>query len=96
MPARDAIGFGKELLQWTSGAATAPQLRFSDFEPVLEDPFWQPRTVEEREEHGELAGEHNYARNFINDVRARKGLPTEHRVIAGSAESQKTAGRIKG
>ncbi|KAJ1458869.1 hypothetical protein M885DRAFT_512722 [Pelagophyceae sp. CCMP2097] len=94
VPARDALGFGAELLQWTSGAATAPQLRFDDFEPVAEDPFWRPRTLEEREEHGEAFVNDNYARRFINEVRTRKGLPTELRVLAESAEKQRSS--IKG
>ena len=95
----DALGFGTELLRSTSGAATAPQMRFDGFELLELDPFWRPTTEDELEEHGQLAANSaatfNKARALINAVRKRKGLPSEFRHI-GDAEKGKTQNRIKG
>jgi hypothetical protein len=38
-----------ELLKKTSGNGTAPQLQFSHWETLTENPFWRPTTVEELE-----------------------------------------------
>ena len=41
--------FSSELLKKTSGNGTAPQLQFSHWETLTENPFWRPTTVEELE-----------------------------------------------
>lgn len=90
LPAIETIGFAKELMQWTSGAATAPSMRFDGYRVDPEDPFWQPTTLDEREEHGDVeTREHNRSRKLINEVRRRKGLPTELRVVQSDAEKIK-------
>ncbi|KAH8051266.1 GTPase [Aureococcus anophagefferens] len=54
LPAGAALGFGADLLQWTSGHGTAPQMAFDGFAVMDVDPFWTPTTEDEREEHGDV------------------------------------------
>lgn len=59
------------------------------------DPFFVPTTEEEREEWGEEGqgvGADNLARTLINQVRARKGLPVDRKVVE-SATKQRTRAR---
>lgn len=86
LPALEAIGFANELLHWTSGAATLSSMRFDEYKLEPEDPFWQPTTLDEREEHGEDLAKHNRPRKLINAVRDRKGLRTELLVVQDDAE----------
>ena len=58
-----------------------------------EDPFFVPRTEEEREEFGEGVGLGvNVSRRLIDQVRRRKGLPVEEEVVA-KATKQRTLAR---
>eukprot|EP00056_Hartaetosiga_gracilis_P009600 m.138338 g.138338 ORF g.138338 m.138338 type:complete len:1106 (-) comp13154_c4_seq20:711-4028(-) len=52
IPATHVFGFAKELRKKTSGLA-APQLFFSHWEVIQEDPFWVPTTEEELAHFGE-------------------------------------------
>ncbi len=59
------------------------------------DPFFVPTTEEEREEWGEEGqgvGAGNLARTLINEVRSRKGLPLDRKVVE-SATKQRTRAR---
>ncbi|CAM9477100.1 unnamed protein product, partial [Heterosigma akashiwo] len=95
LPVAESFGFAGELLTRTSGAATAPQLAFSHWEVVIDlDPFWRPTTEEEREDLGEEVRESNFARRYIDAVRARKGLATDKRIVV-AAEKQRTLARKK-
>lgn len=60
-----------EIRKRTSGAAS-PQLVFSGFEMLDEDPFWVPTTEEELEDLGEKADKENLARKYMDTVRKRK------------------------
>lgn len=60
-----------EIRKRTSGAAS-PQLVFSGFEMLDEDPFWVPTTEEELEDLGEKADKENLARKYMDMVRKRK------------------------
>ncbi|KAH8066308.1 GTPase [Aureococcus anophagefferens] len=95
-----ALGFGADLLQWTSGHGTAPQMAFDGFAVMDVDPFWTPTTEDEREEHGDVDDRvfaaANAARQAIAAVRSRKGLAGDALTLDKSAEAQKSNARIKG
>jgi len=98
LPVLESFGFAQELLKKTSGAGTTPQLSFSHWSPISEDPFWVPTTDKERDEYGEvgafnaLAKEASWSRALVMRVRRRKGLVLEEKVVA-SAEKQRTLKR---
>ena len=100
LPAAETLGFGADLLQWTSGHGTAPQMAFDGYALLDVDPFWVPTTEDEKEEHGALDDRSlaaaNVARSVIDAVRARKGLPRDALTLDKSAEAQKSNSRIKG
>lgn len=56
LPVIESFGFSAELLEWTSGAATAPQLSFARWDLMDFDPFWVPATEDELEDFGEVRG----------------------------------------
>ena len=96
LPVAESFGFAQELLKRTSGNGTAPQLQFSHWQCMEEDPFWRPTTLEELEDHGDRIGEkdHNMARVCIDKVRKRKGLPVEEKIVV-NAEKQRTISKKK-
>lgn len=94
LPVSNSFGFAQELLKKTSGKAVTPQLIFSNWSMISLDPFWKPTTEVELEDHGDQAVVPNVARNFINDVRKRKGLAIEEKIVV-SAEKQRTLTRNK-
>jgi translation elongation factor EF-G len=94
LPVIDSFGFSQELLKKTSGSATAPQLFFSHWEILNEDPFWKPTTAEELEDLGEVVHEANLPRQRIDAVRRRKGLVVEEKIVI-HAEKQRTLTRNK-
>lgn len=49
----ESFGFAEELRVKTSGAAGNPQMMLAHWQALDMDPFFQPRTEDEREEHGE-------------------------------------------
>lgn len=92
LPVVEAFGFSEEMRKNTSGAAHA-QLRFCGFHiAVDEDPFWVPSTEEELEELGEFAERGNVAKMYMNQVRRRKGLAVDDKVVT-NAEKQRTLKR---
>ena len=82
------------MLKKTSGAAV-PQLMFSHWEPLDQDPFFMP-TEEELEEFGEneQAMGNNVARRLIEEVRKRKGLLLEKKLME-HADKQRTLKKNK-
>lgn len=76
LPVIESFGFSDEIRKRTSGAAS-PQLVFSGFEMLDEDPFWVPTTEEELEDLGEKADKENLARKYMDTVRKRKGMFVE-------------------
>ncbi|KAF6012236.1 hypothetical protein HII12_002389 [Brettanomyces bruxellensis] len=88
IPVVEAFGFSEEIRKRTSGAAS-PQLVFSGFESIDEDPFWVPTTEEELKELGEFADRENVARRYMNSIRKRKGLFVDEKVVQ-RAEKQRT------
>ena len=91
----------------TSGAAS-PQLIFSGYDDdflnpaphliihryeILDlDPFWVPTTAEELEDIGEKADRTNVAKEYMDSVRARKGMFVDRKIVE-SAEKQRTLKR---
>ena len=89
LPVAESFGFSEEIRKRTSGAAS-PQLIFSGFEMLDEDPFWVPFTEEELEDLGELADRENIAKKYMDGVRRRKGLFVQGTRVVEGAEKQKT------
>lgn len=95
LPVASSFGFAQELLKKTSGSATTPQLFFSHWQVMEEDPFWKPRSVEELEGYGEGGrSEHSLPRIYIDSVRKRKGLPVEEKLVK-NAEKQRNISKNK-
>jgi len=88
VPVVEAFGFSESIRKRSSGAAL-PQLVFKGFEPIDLDPFWVPTTEEELEELGEFAERENIARKHMNDIRRRKGLFVDDKVVK-DGQKQKT------
>lgn len=91
IPVVEAFGFSEEIRKRTSGAAS-PQLLFDGFDMLDIDPFWVPHTVEELEDLGTFAERENVARKYMNNIRRRKGLFVDEKVVK-NAEKQRTLKR---
>ena len=90
LPVAESFGFSDEIRKRTSGAAQ-PQLVFSGFEVLDEDPYWVPATEEELEDFGEKGDRERVSRRYLDAVRVRKGLLVMKRGV--EAEKQKTLKR---
>eukprot|EP01012_Entosiphon_sulcatum_P045371 TRINITY_DN6052_c0_g1_i1.p1 TRINITY_DN6052_c0_g1~~TRINITY_DN6052_c0_g1_i1.p1 ORF type:complete len:1003 (-),score=145.79 TRINITY_DN6052_c0_g1_i1:38-3046(-) len=88
IPCCESFGFAEELRGKTSGRAS-PQMRFSHWRVIPQDPFWVPTTQEEVEDFG-VDGDAapNVPKLLINKVRKRKGLMVDEKVVA-KAEKMK-------
>lgn len=96
IPQAESFGLAPELLKKSSGEVTAPQLVFSHWEVLEEDPFWVPTTEDEREDHGDLTtASDSDALKYIRIVRGRKGLLVDSSKIVVAAEKQRTLSRKK-
>ena len=100
IPQAEAFGLAPELFGRTSGEVTAPEMVFSHWDKLDVDPFWIPTTEEEKEDYGELqtagdssTGMDNTAIQYIRQVRARKGLPSDAVRTVIAAEKQRTLKR---
>ena len=91
LPVAESFGFSDEIRKRTSGAAQ-PQLVFSGFELLDEDPFWVPQTEEELEDFGEKGDRERISKKYVDAVRRRKGMLVQRKVV-GDAEKQKTLKR---
>lgn len=92
LPVAESFGFADDMRKRTSGAAQ-PQLIFTGFEVLDEDPFWVPFTEEQMEDLGEFGDKENVAKRYMDRVRRKKGMLVEGRTVALSAEKQKTLKR---
>ena len=92
LPVAESFGFAEEIRKRTSGAAQ-PQLVFSGFELLDEDPYWEPRTEEELEDFGALGDRERVSRRYLDGVRGRKGMVVQGRRLIRDAEKQKTLKR---
>ncbi|KAK7604030.1 hypothetical protein V9T40_004303 [Parthenolecanium corni] len=93
LPVAESFAFASEVRKQSHGLAN-PQLVFSHWELVDMDPFWTPNTEEEYLLYGEKADSENYARKYMNNVRKRKGLPTDEKVVE-HGEKQRTLSKNK-
>uniref|UniRef100_A0A023F2G3 Ribosome assembly protein 1 n=1 Tax=Triatoma infestans TaxID=30076 RepID=A0A023F2G3_TRIIF len=93
LPVIESFHFAQEIRKQTSGLAS-PQLVFSHWEVIDIDPFWSPSTEEEYLHYGEKADTENRARQYMNSVRRRKGLPVEEKIVQ-HAEKQRTLSKNK-
>ncbi|XP_055954074.1 elongation factor-like GTPase 1 isoform X2 [Argiope bruennichi] len=93
LPVIESFDFANEIRKQTNGLAL-PQLVFSHWEVVDVDPFWSPRTEEEYAHFGEKADVENRARKYMNNVRRRKGLAVDEKIVE-HAEKQRTLMRKK-
>ncbi|KAK9794308.1 hypothetical protein WJX73_002877 [Symbiochloris irregularis] len=94
LPVQSSFGFVDDMRRKSSGAASA-SLMLSHWERLQVDPFFVPKTEEEREDFGEEGqgmGGKNLARILIDQVRRRKGLALDHKVVE-SATKQRTRAR---
>lgn len=97
LPVAESFGFAEDLRKQTSGAAASPQLLFSHWQLIEDDPFFVPSTDKEREEFGDTVYEgqiKNIARQYMEAVRVRKGLPVEKKIVV-HAEKQRNLSRKK-
>ncbi len=93
LPVAESFQFAQEVRGQTSGLA-APQLVFSHWETVEVDPFWVPQTEEEVLHFGVKADSENRARRYMNDLRKRKGLAIDEKIVE-FAEKQRTLTKMK-
>lgn len=91
LPVVESFGFADDIRKRTSGAAS-PQLIFSGYELLDQDPFWIPTTEEELEDLGEKADRDNIAKGYMDSVRARKGMFVDRKIVQ-FAEKQRTLKR---
>ncbi|KAI0689706.1 translation elongation factor 2 [Cytidiella melzeri] len=91
LPVVESFGFSDDIRKRTSGAAS-PQLIFSGYELLDQDPFWVPTTEEELEDLGEKADRSNVAKAYMDAVRERKGLFVDKKIVE-FAEKQRTLKR---
>ena len=94
LPVIESFGFPNDLRSKTSGKAH-PQLAFSHYNLVPDDPFWKPETEEELEEYGKDGKElkPNVSKQIIESVRKRKGIWTEN--IEQKADKRATLSKTK-
>ncbi|KAG4303808.1 hypothetical protein PORY_002788 [Pneumocystis oryctolagi] len=90
LPVVESFGFSEDIRKKTSGTAN-PQLIFNGFQILDQDPFWIP-TIKELEDNGSLENKENISRKYINDIRKRKGLFIDEKIIS-RAEKQRTLKR---
>ncbi|KAI1789569.1 translation elongation factor 2 [Ganoderma leucocontextum] len=88
LPVVESFGFADDIRKRTSGAAS-PQLIFSGYEMLDQDPFWVPTTEEELEDLGEKADRINIAKSYMDSVRERKGMFVDKKIVE-FAEKQRT------
>ncbi|ETW81849.1 hypothetical protein HETIRDRAFT_173530 [Heterobasidion irregulare TC 32-1] len=91
LPVVESFGFADDIRKRTSGAAS-PQLVFSGYELLDQDPFWVPTTEEELEDLGEKADRSNVAKAYMDGVRDRKGMFVDRKIVE-FAEKQRTLKR---
>lgn len=93
LPVIESFNFAQEVRKQTSGLAQ-PQLVFSHWETLAVDPFWVPQTEEEILHFGDKADSENQARKYMNEIRKRKGLAIDEKIVE-FAEKQRTLTKSK-
>ena len=95
LPVEASFGLADELRSKSSGAASCSVL-LSHWERLPVDPFFVPKTEEEREEFGDEANSEfvNLARNLIFAVRKRKGLVVQEKVVESATKQRTLAKKV--
>ncbi|XP_076231147.1 elongation factor-like GTPase 1 isoform X2 [Calliopsis andreniformis] len=93
LPVPESFQLARELRTQTSGLAS-PQLVFSHWEVIEQDPYWTPSTDEEYLHFGDKANNENRAKKYVDSVRRRKGLPVDSQLVT-HGEKQRTLSRNK-
>ncbi|XP_015437220.1 PREDICTED: LOW QUALITY PROTEIN: elongation factor Tu GTP-binding domain-containing protein 1 [Dufourea novaeangliae] len=93
LPVPESFQLTRELRTQTSGLAS-PQLVFSHWEVIEQDPYWTPSTDEEYLHFGDKADSGNRAKKYIDAVRRRKGLAVDSQLVT-HAEKQRTLSKKK-
>jgi len=94
LPVAESFGFAEALRKHTSGHAV-PQLAFSHFAILPEDPYWEPTTQEELEFYGTKGDVAvTRARRYVDEARRRKGLPVLKKLVE-EPEKQRTLSKKK-
>lgn len=88
LPVIESFGLAGDLRGRTAGVAI-PQLVFSGYDQLPEDPFWIPATEEEIIEFGKAGDLENSAMKYLLKIRERKGLYMERKIVQ-FAEKQRT------
>lgn len=88
LPVAESFGFAGDMRKKTGGEAS-PQLIFSHWELITQDPVWTPTTEEEIEYYGTQDATPNLAKELMDAVRRRKGLAVQEKVVV-HAEKQRT------
>lgn len=88
LPVIESFGLAGDLRGRTAGVAI-PQLIFSGYDRLPEDPFWVPATEDEIIEFGKAGGIENSAMKYLLKIRERKGLYVERKIVQ-FAEKQRT------
>lgn len=95
IPVIESEGFANEIRKTTSGQAN-PSLRFSHYEMIDGDPFFEPVDDEDDsdDEHEAKMESGLRANKLRRDIRRRKGLQVEDEVVV-HAEKQRTLNKKK-
>ncbi|XP_078052537.1 elongation factor-like GTPase 1 isoform X2 [Augochlora pura] len=93
LPVPESFQLARELRTQTSGLAS-PQLVFSHWEVIEQDPYWTPSTDEEYLHFGDKADSENRAKKYMDAVRRRKGLSVDSQLVT-HAEKQRTLAKKK-
>ena len=93
LPVPESFQLARELRTQTSGLAS-PQLVFSHWEVIEQDPYWTPSTDEEYLHFGDKADSENRAKKYIDAVRRRKGLSVDSQLVT-HGEKQRTLSKNK-
>ncbi|CAG9813440.1 unnamed protein product [Phaedon cochleariae] len=88
IPVIASEGFANEIRKTTSGQAN-PTLRFSHYEVIDGDPFYQPVEDDDEDEEGINVESALRANKLMKDARRRKGLHVDDEVVI-HAEKQRT------
>eukprot|EP00931_Biecheleriopsis_adriatica_P115861 TRINITY_DN91613_c0_g1_i1.p1 TRINITY_DN91613_c0_g1~~TRINITY_DN91613_c0_g1_i1.p1 ORF type:complete len:701 (-),score=152.74 TRINITY_DN91613_c0_g1_i1:48-2150(-) len=94
LPLADSFGLAHDLRSAASGHVSF-HCAFSHWELSEEDPFQEASlTAEELEELGDQPLPPNNARKLVDEIRKRKGLPTDEKVVKDGTK-QRTVTRMK-
>jgi ribosome assembly protein 1 len=93
IPVAESFGFVEEIRKKSSGMAN-PMLQFHCWEMIDVDPFCTSISQEDLDNYGINTEQPNIAKNYINKIRLRKGLPIDEKLIK-HADKQKTLSKKK-